>query len=169
MSSLCDYENLGGSSLPTSSLTGTKQMSALKTFIDTNILLYLLSADAGKANRAEAIVRAGGLISVQVLNEIANVARRKLVMPSVEINEVLSLIRSICPTEPLTVETHDRGMLIAERYGLSVYDAMIVAAALLAGCETLYSEDMQDELLIDHQLQIFNPFIKQHLQSKKTT
>jgi predicted nucleic acid-binding protein len=60
-------------------------------------------------------------------------------------------------------------MLVAERYGLSVYDAMIVTAALLAGCETLYSQDMQDRLLIDHQLQIFNPFIKQHLQAKETT
>ena len=103
-------------------------------------------------------MRAGGLISVQVLNEITNVARRKLAMSWVEINEVLALIRSICPTEPLTIETHDRGRLVAERYGLSVYDAMIVAAALLAGCKTLYSEDMQDGLLIDHQLHICNPF-----------
>ncbi len=141
-----------------SSLTGTKQIPAPKAFIDSNILLYLLSADADKANRAEKIVRAGGLISVQVLNEITNVARRKLAMSWVEINEVLALIRAICPTEPLTIETHDRGRLVAERYGLSVYDAMIVAAALLAGCKTLYSEDMQDGLLIDHQLHICNPF-----------
>jgi predicted nucleic acid-binding protein len=41
---------------------------------------------------------------------------------------------------------------------LSVYGAMIVAAALLAGCETLHSEDMQDGLLIDNQLRIRNPF-----------
>jgi predicted nucleic acid-binding protein len=135
-------------------------MPAPKTFIDTNILLYLLSADADKANRAEAIVRAGGLISVQVLNEIANVARRKLTMPWVEINEVLTLIRSICPVGPLTIETHDRGRLVAERYGLSVYDAMIVAAALLAGCKILYSEDMQDGLLIDRRLHIRNPFTR---------
>ena len=75
-------------------------MSAPKAFIDSNILLYLLSADTDKANRAEAIVRAGGLISVQVLNEIANVTRRKLAMPWAEINEVLTLIRSICPAGP---------------------------------------------------------------------
>ena len=129
-----------------------------KAFIDTNILLYLLSADTDKADCAETILRAGGLISVQVLNEMANVARRKLAMSWMDINEVLTLIRSICPTEPLTVETHDRGRLVAERYGLSVYDAMIVAAALLGGCETLYSEDMQDGLLIDNQLRIRNPF-----------
>jgi predicted nucleic acid-binding protein len=75
-----------------------------------------------------------------------------------EINEVLALIRSVCPAVPLTIETHDRGRHVAERYGLSVYDAMIVAAALLGGCETLYSADMQDGLLIDDQLRICNPF-----------
>jgi predicted nucleic acid-binding protein len=135
------------------------QMLDPKVFIDTNILLYLLSANNEKADRAEIIVQAGGLISVQVLNEIANVARRKLAMSWTEINEVLALIRSVCPTAPLTIETHDRGRFVAERYGISVYDAMIVAAALLGGCETLYSEDMHNGLLIEHQLRICNPFI----------
>jgi predicted nucleic acid-binding protein len=133
-------------------------MPAPKAFIDSNVLIYLLSANVNKANQAGAVVRAGGRISVQVLNEIANVALRKLGMPWTEINEVLALIRSICPVEPLAIETHDRGKLVSERYGLSVYDAMIVAAALLAGCETLYSEDMQDDLLIERQLRICNPF-----------
>jgi predicted nucleic acid-binding protein len=128
-------------------------------FIDSNILLYLLSANADKANQAEAVVRAGGVISVQVLNEIANVMRRKLSMSWVEINEVLALIRSICSVKPLTLEIHDRGRLVAERYGLNVYDAMIVAAALIAGCKILYSEDMQNGLLIDDQLHIHNPFM----------
>jgi predicted nucleic acid-binding protein len=134
------------------------QMPAPKAFVDSNVLLYLLSADADRANQAEAVVQAGGLISVQVLNEITNVMRRKLSMSWTEINEVMALIRSICPAEPLTVEIHDRGRLVAEQYGLNVYDAMIVAAALIAGCETLYSEDMEDGLLIDHQLRICNPF-----------
>lgn len=134
------------------------QMPAANAFIDTNILLYLLSADTAKADRAETIVRAGGLISVQVLNEMVNVARRKLAMSWGEINELVALIRLLCPTEPLTIETHDKGRLVAEQYGLSVYDAMIVAAALFGGCEILYSEDMQDGLRIDHQLRICNPF-----------
>ncbi len=133
-------------------------MPEIKVFIDTNILLYLLSEDSNKADRAETIVRAGGMISVQVLNELANVTHRKLAMSWMEINEFLSLIRSLCSIKPLTIETHDMGKLIAERYKLSVYDAMIVAAALLGGCETLYSEDMQDGLLIDNQLRICNPF-----------
>jgi predicted nucleic acid-binding protein len=133
-------------------------MAVAKAFIDTNVLLYLLSSDASKADRAESTVRAGGLISVQVLNEVANVARRKLAMSWAELNDVLALVRSLCAVEPLTVEMHDCGRRVAERYGLSVYDAMIVGAALVSGCETLYSEDMQNGLLVDHQLRIRNPF-----------
>jgi predicted nucleic acid-binding protein len=134
------------------------QMPDPKAFIDSNVLICLLSADAGKADLAEKVIRKGGLISVHVLNEIAHVAWRKLGMSWEQINEVLSLIRMLCPVEPLTVETHDKGLFLAERYGLSVYDAMIVAAALKGGCDTLYSEDMQDGLLIDNQLRICNPF-----------
>jgi predicted nucleic acid-binding protein len=136
-------------------------MPANKPFIDTNVLIYLLSADAKKADRAEEIILVGGNVSVQVLNELANVALRQLAMPWPEINDVLSLIRSVCPVEPLTVDTHDRGCHVAERYKLSVYDSMIVAAALIAGCNTLYSEDMQDGLLIDNQVRILNPFKSQ--------
>ncbi|HFD13651.1 MAG TPA: PIN domain-containing protein [Crenotrichaceae bacterium] len=134
-------------------------MPAPKAFIDTNVLLYLLSADMNKANRAEEIVQMGGLISVQVLNEMTNVARRKLTMSWIEINEVLEVIRSVCLIEPLTIETHNKGRFIAERYGLGVYDSMIIAAALLAGCKTLYSEDMQNGQLFNDQLRIINPFI----------
>ncbi len=75
-------------------------MPGSKVFIDTNVLLYLLSSDADKADRAEAILQTGGLISVQVLNEMANVALRKLAMPWEEINEVLALIRSVCHVDP---------------------------------------------------------------------
>jgi predicted nucleic acid-binding protein len=103
-------------------------------------------------------VAGGGIISVQVLNEMTDVMRKKLAMPWAEINEVLSLMRALCTVEALTVETHARGRHIAERFGLSIYDAMIVAAALLAGCNILYSEDMQDGAMIDRQLRICNPF-----------
>lgn len=133
-------------------------MPEFKAFFDTNVLLYLLSSNSEKADRAEAVIQSGGLISVQVLNEIASVACRKLAMPWTEINEVLALIRSLCETEPLTVETHERGVEIAERYKLNIYDAMIIAAALLADCDTLYSEDMHNGLLIEDKLRIHNPF-----------
>ena len=133
-------------------------MAAAKIFIDSNVLLYLLSSNAKKADTAEAILRTGGLISVQVLNEIANVALRKLGMSWAEINQFLAPVRSLCTIESLTVETHDRGREVAERYGLSIYDSMIVSAALLAGCTTLYSEDMQHGLRVDKQLRVVNPF-----------
>ena len=133
-------------------------MAAAKAFIDSNVILYLLSKDTKKADAAEAVLRAGGLISVQVLNEIANVALRKIGMSWAETNQFLASIRSLCAIESLTVETHDRGRDVAERYGLSVYDSMIVAAALLAGCTVLYSEDMQHGLVMDKQLRVANPF-----------
>ncbi|HEV7123614.1 MAG TPA: PIN domain-containing protein [Rhodanobacter sp.] len=133
-------------------------MSA-KAFIDSNIVLYLLSADVAKADRAEAVVAAGGVVSVQVLNEVTNVARRKLGMAWAETDDLLAGLRSACSVEPLTLRTHDAGRRLAERYGLSTWDAMIASAALLAGCDTLFSEDMQHGLLLERQLRVCNPFI----------
>ncbi|TAN04015.1 MAG: PIN domain-containing protein [Rhodanobacteraceae bacterium] len=127
-------------------------------FVDSNVVLYLLSADTARADRAEQVLEHGAVISVQVLNEVANVARRKLRLPWRAVDELLATLRAVCAVESLTLDTHDTGRRIAERYGLSVWDAMIVASALLAGCETLYSEDMQDGLLIDRKLRIHNPF-----------
>lgn len=127
-------------------------------FFDTNVVLYLLSGDPAKADRAEELLSAGGRISVQVLNEFSAVALRKLHMTWAEIREVLAQVRMVCEVEPLTVETYDQAARIAERYGYSVYDALIVSAALLAGCSTLYSEDMQHGQVIDRKLTIRNPF-----------
>ncbi len=134
-------------------------MNEAEFFFDTNIVLYLLSADAAKADRAEELIALGGIISVQVLNEFAAVGTRKLGMSWPEIREVLAQIRAVCPVETLTVDTHARALTLAERHGLSFYDALIVAAALLAGCKTLYSEDMQHGQVIDRQLTIQNPFL----------
>jgi len=116
----------------------------LTPFFDTNVVLYLLSADPAKAERAEELVAEGGLISVQVLNEVTAVTRRKLGMSWREVRDVLAQLRAACAVAPLTVETHERGLLVAERCRLSVYDGMIVAAALLAGCSILYTEARQD-------------------------
>jgi predicted nucleic acid-binding protein len=133
-------------------------MSAVETFLDTNVLLYLLSDDPAKANRAEELIAAGGVISVQVLNEFASVASRKLGMKWPEIREVLDIVRYICRVEPLSLETHERGLEVAERYGFSVYDSMVLAAALLADCTTLFTEDLQDGQRIDGRLTVRNPF-----------
>jgi len=133
-------------------------MSAAERFFDTNVILYLLSGDDARADRAEKELSAGGVVSVQVLNEFASVASRKLKMSIAEIREVLATIRAVCTIVPISEETHDVGLQVAERYGLSVYDAMIVAAALLAGCETLVSEDMRDGQVLEGRLQVRNPF-----------
>ncbi|MGH8582492.1 MAG: PIN domain-containing protein [Gammaproteobacteria bacterium] len=134
-------------------------MNGAKVFVDTNVLLYLLSGDEAKAERAEKTIAGGGVISVQVLNEFASVARRKLGMPWVEIRDISAHIRTVCTVGLITLEEHDRGLQVAEDHGFSVYDAMIVAAALLTGCATLYSEDMQDGQVIDGRLTIRNPFL----------
>ena len=133
-------------------------MPDVEVFFDTNVLLYLLSADTAKADRAEELIANSGVISVQVLNEFAAVASRKLGMSWSEIKEVLSSIRAACEIEPVTLETHDLGIAIAERYGFSFYDATMVASALRSGCKTLYSEDLQDRQVIDHKFTIRNPF-----------
>ncbi len=127
-------------------------------FFDTNVLLYLLSADAAKADRVEETLAAGATISVQVLNEFAAVALRKLGMTVAEVRDALEPIMAICKVLPITVETHKRGLQIAERYRFAVYDALIIAAALDAGCSTLYTEDLQDGQVIDDVLTIRNPF-----------
>lgn len=136
-------------------------MHAPKWFFDTNILLYLLSMDATKADTAEELISRGGHLSVQVLNEFAAVATRKLGLALAEVREILSPLRALCQVAPLTPETHDLGLRIAERYRFSIYDAMIAASALDAGCKTLYSEDLQHELLIEKKLRIRNPFVVQ--------
>lgn len=143
---------------PTSGSTGLKPMSAGDPFIDTNVLLYLLSGDPAKADRAEEVLAAGGVVSVQVLNEFAAVATRKLRMSLPEVREVLATVRALCRTVPIREDTHDKGLDLAERYGISIYDAMIVSSALLASCKTLWSEDMQDGQVIDKTLEIRNPF-----------
>ena len=133
-------------------------MSAAERFFDTNVLLYWLSGDDNRADRAEQELSAGGVISVQVLNEFASVATRKLEMSIAEIREVLATLRSVCTIVPISEETHDVGLQLAEKYGLSVYDAVMVASALLAGCNTLVSEDMQHGQVLDGRLKVRNPF-----------
>ena len=132
-------------------------MSASDAFFDTNVLLYLLSEEVAKADRVEELLKAGGIISVQVLNEFAAVAVRKLAMRVAEVKEILAIIRAVCSVHPLDVETHELGLELAERYRYSIYDSMIIASALRAGCLTVFSEDFQHGQKIDR-LMIVDPF-----------
>jgi predicted nucleic acid-binding protein/AcrR family transcriptional regulator len=130
------------------------------SLLDTNVLIYLLRSDAGKADRAEALLREGGTISVQMLNELANVTRRKLGFSWEEVSDFLTPLRGLLDVLPLDQAAHDEGLRIADRYGLSVYEGMITGAALLSGCEMLWSENMHDGLVIDDRLRMPIPLAK---------
>jgi predicted nucleic acid-binding protein len=126
-------------------------------FFDTNVLVYFNSWNEPKARRSAALLTEGGIVSVQVLNEFVNVARRERSMSWPAIELVLRSIKTACRVVPLTIETHERGVALARPHNFAVYDAMIVAAAQLAGCRTLYTEDLHNGLVVDG-LRIINPY-----------
>jgi predicted nucleic acid-binding protein len=128
------------------------------SFIDSNVVIYLASGEADRAGRAETVLAETAVIGVQVLNETANVLRRKLGFSWSDIREFLAALRELVDVVPLTQETHDRALELAERHGFAFYDALIVAAALEAGCERLWSEDMHDGMVVEGTLTIRNPF-----------
>ena len=127
-------------------------------FFDSNVVLYLGLRGTDKGDRAERLMDCGGNISVQVLNECANVLRTKRRVPWPETREFLDELQTLLKVHQLTVDTHRSGLRLAQRYGFSIYDSFIVAAALGADCDTLWSEDMQDGMLVDGRLRIANPF-----------
>lgn len=126
-------------------------------FFDTHVLVYLLASDPEKAARSAALLAAGGVVSVQVLNEFVSVALRKHALDWDELQDMLDAFKISLRIEPLTLETQSRAVQLARRYRLAIYDATILAAAELAGCDTVHSEDMQDGQVIEG-LTIRNPF-----------
>jgi predicted nucleic acid-binding protein len=136
-------------------------MSA-SVFFDTNIFVYAVVQDDPRSSTAEELIAEGGTVSVQILNEFADVVRRKVKMPWDEVRFAIENIKALCPDPlPVTLDTHGEALAIAERYGYRIYDALIVAAALEARCTILYTEDMQDGQVIDGRLTIRNPFCSQ--------
>lgn len=126
--------------------------------LDSNVLVYAFTTDS-RANVAQALLERGCFVSVQGLNEFANVARRKLGMPWQEVRIALDAIRTVCrDVLPIDTRTHEEALRIAERYGCTIFDALVIAAALGAGCDILHSEDMHDGMVIDERLRIANPF-----------
>lgn len=131
-----------------------------RAFFDTTVLVYAVSVGDRRADVAEGLLADGGWISVQVLNEFVSVSRRKLQRSWKEINEALASVRALCgPVLPIELKTHERALKIAEQTGYHIYDSLVVAAALEARCNVLYSEDMQDGRRIEG-LTIRNPFRK---------
>jgi predicted nucleic acid-binding protein len=130
----------------------------VSAFFDTNVLVYTATSDP-KKERAAACLGRGGLASVQVLNEFVRVARRKLHHDWPMIELALEQFRLVLESVvPITMSTHASAVLLARDQGLSFFDALIVAAAIEAGCDTLYSEDMPNSRTIGN-LAIVNPFL----------
>ena len=128
-----------------------------KPFIDSNVVLYLFSSDTVKADRAESLLQSGGLISVQVLNEVAFVCLRKLKMTWEDIDAVLKTLKSTCEVLPVTLASHEKAVGLAKRFQISLYDANIVATAILCGADTLFSEGMQNGVSMES-VTVVNPF-----------
>lgn len=133
-------------------------MPAAETFVDTNLLLYLISADTAKADAAERQLERGAHVSVQILNEFTNVARRKAGLQWAEIDEFVAALKAACTVHPIDVTTHDHARALAERYRLAFYDALVVASAIQSGCGTLLSEDLQHGQRFEGRLTVRDPF-----------
>ena len=131
----------------------------MPAFADTNVLIYAFDTGS-RSIPARAIIDDGVVLSVQSLNEFANVSRRKLGYGWDEIERSLdALIAAAVTVMNVDMQMHRTGLRVAQRYHVALYDAMIVAAALISGCETLYSEDLHDGLLIEDRLRVVNPFV----------
>lgn len=128
------------------------------SFFDTNLLLYPVSTDARKAASAISLIPDGATISVRLLNEHVNLGRKKLAMNWDEIATLLAPMRLALEVLDLARAMHDHRVALARRYQLAPDDAMTVAAALNAGCETLWSQDMHDGLNVEARVTIRNPF-----------
>ena len=130
---------------------------AKRPFVDSNVVVYLMSGDRDKAGKAESIIAKGGVISVQVLNEFTSVARRKLALTWVEIEEVIEALKTNLEVVPLTLSVYERARALAAKHEFNFYDASIIAAALANGCDVVLSEDLQHGQKLAA-LRIENPF-----------
>jgi len=136
-------------------------MKGNRAFIDSNIWLYAhdrspLAVD--KRQRSIAlIVGVLPVISIQVVNEVCNNLFRKMKFTKLEVDDAVDFMRQVSVLQPITWSTYPEASMLHTRYSLSFYDSLVVAAALQAGVDTLYSEDMQHGLVVDNQLEIVNP------------
>lgn len=129
-----------------------------KAFIDTNIVIYALGSNSAKATLAAPLFSHHPTISTQVLSETANVALKKLALPLLEVGKLLSMLEATCRVEIVTPATIQHALDISGRYDYFWFDSLIVASALEAGCDTLYTEDLQHGQVIEGKLTITNPF-----------
>ena len=128
-------------------------------FADTNIVVHAYGVDPAKITAAQAIINAAPVISTQVINEFHNVARRKLGLDMVTRHRVATDLLQCCRVVAIDQAIVAAAMRVESRYQVSYWDALILAAALAAGCDTLYSEDLQDGQVFEGRLTVKNPFV----------
>ena len=134
-----------------------------KTFLDTNVVVYLYSADEPEKQAvAFALIEQNNvIISTQVLSELANTLSRKFKLSFDVVAQAVAEVRDACSVVPVMPDTIAQALALAQKYRYSYYDSLILATALAAGCDTLMSEDMQHGQVIENALEIHNPFAKQ--------
>ncbi|MBS1500416.1 MAG: PIN domain-containing protein [Bacteroidetes bacterium] len=130
-----------------------------KIFIDSNIVLYILDVDQHKSSIAQKILLSRPLISAQILTEVANVCKRRFKYSKEQVLSLWSDLLMDCVCVETGATTFFTGVALSKKYDFQVYDSLIVAAALNADCEVLYSEDMQHGMVIENKLTIVNPFV----------
>lgn len=129
-----------------------------KTFADTNLIIYAESQTAIKSEISLETLKTRPVISTQVINEAVNVLTRKYGFLLPEAHEIALSLLDLCEVVAVDAATVRKAIGITKSYSFSHWDSLIVAAALLANCEILYSEDMQHGQIIDSRLTIVNPF-----------
>lgn len=135
-----------------------KSAMTARFFADTNVAVYALDADPQRHERAFSIMRQSPVISTQIINEFLSVLTGKKGVPRERANRYARIMLRRCEVVPLTAQVVERAISVGERYQISHWDALVVAAALLSGCDTLYSEDLQDGQVFERCLTVTNPF-----------
>lgn len=131
----------------------------IKIALDTNILVYLYDDDnEHKRKISELLVVDKPIVSSQIISEFLNVTKRLLKLPKTEILKANTLL-SKCEVISTNQQTLKKSLLLIHRYYFQLFDSLIVASALQAGCTILYSEDLHHNLLVENRLRIINPFI----------
>ena len=128
--------------------------------VDTNVLLYSIDLEAPeKMQISLVLVEKEPVICSQNLSEFINVLLRRWKYPKDKVSLVVAEVLKTCIFYPNTKETYLQGFDLVAKYDFQIFDAIIVASALEAGCNILYTEDMQHGLVVENQLQIVNPFL----------
>jgi predicted nucleic acid-binding protein len=128
--------------------------------LDTNVLIYSHdSSDLRKQAIARTLIDLTPSISTQVISEYINVLRRKMAIPKDELLELCIINFEDCKIHQVEISTLKIAKRLIQQHNFQVFDSIIVASAVEAKCEILYTEDMRHGLLIDGFMKILNPFL----------